>query len=85
MIRFMTNFSGTSNSFLSSNVQFLGIMFDASWMYIQSKCTFFFRYFNSDSWGHNFEKREVICKMVSSVYIDDRKCDDIMGKSKSDV
>ena len=76
MIHFMTNFSGTYNSFLSSNVQF---MFDTSWKYIQSKCTFCSRYFNSDSWGHNFEKREVICKMVSSVYIDERKCDEIMG------
>ena len=45
----------------------------------EEKVTFCFRYFNSDSWGHNFEKREVICKMVSSVYIDERKCDEIMG------
>ena len=38
-----------------------------------------FRYFNSDSWGHNLGKREVICKMVSSVFIDERKCNEIMG------
>ena len=47
---------------------------------IFNKFNFCLRYFNSDSWGHNFGKREVVCKMVSSVFIDERKCNEIMGE-----
>ena len=44
-----------------------------------------FSYFNSGSWGNHgaeIEKRTVVCKMVSSVFVDERKSEEIMGWTK---
>lgn len=41
----------------------------------------FFRYFNSDSTGDEYSKEQVICTMLHVSYVDDRKCDEILGRN----
>ena len=40
-----------------------------------------FRYFNKAGPGEEHTHREVVCGMVTTSFIDDRKCVEIMGEA----